>query len=690
MNGRMPVDQFAFVPCEGGCDFVTPPLLQPPGRLRRCINMEIGVNGGYDTLKGYERFDGRTAPSAATYTVLPANITGTVAVGNTVTGATSAATGKVIDLEASAIIVTQVSGTFTSTENLTVSAVVQATMTGDPVQGGASTAALNAEYTNLAADVYRALIAAVPGDGKIRGLCRYNGVLYAWRNNVGNTAMAIYKSTTGGWSAVSLGREVAFTSGGTYEIAEGNTITGATSAATGVVARVVLTSGTWAGGDAAGWLVLSSQTGTLQAENLNVGANMNVATIAGNSTAITLQPSGRVRRIIHNFGGATGTRRIYGADGVNRAFEFDGTVYVPIHTGMTTDTPTHIIAHKQQLFLSFGPSVQNSAVGEPYVWDPVVGAGEIAMGDDVTGFSIEMGSENAAALGILCRNTIGMLYGNDVDDFILIPYRSEVGAFEDTAQDIGETIRLDDGGIGTLKGVNAFGNFKAAALSQLIQPWLVTRQYTAQDSCISRAKNQYRIFFNDGSAVYVTIAQKSLLGMMTQEFPDVVRVVHSVEGESGTEEIFFGSDDGWVFQMEKGTSFDGDAIESFGMFEYFNCKSPRLNKTFKGATVEATGSGYAVFSLGYELGYSSQDIAQPTSAATADDFASTVQFIDQRWDVGNWDVGYWDGVSISPSNFKLVGTAENIAFILYANSDQQNPIHFSGVMTRFLSRRILR
>jgi hypothetical protein len=79
-------------------------------------------------------------------------------------------------------------------------------------------------------------------------------------------------------------RRIAFTSGGTYEIVAGNIITGATSGATATVFDVVLTSGSWAAGTAAGDLWLNAQTGTFTAENLDVGANTNVATVAGNST----------------------------------------------------------------------------------------------------------------------------------------------------------------------------------------------------------------------------------------------------------------------------------------------------------------------------------------------------------------------------------------------------------------------
>lgn len=75
------------------------------------------------------------------------------------------------------------------------------------------------------------------------------------------------------------GKTVTFTSGGTYEVKPGDTVTGATSAATAIVMGVRLTSGTWAGGDAAGELFVRSDSGTFQAENLDVGATTNVATI---------------------------------------------------------------------------------------------------------------------------------------------------------------------------------------------------------------------------------------------------------------------------------------------------------------------------------------------------------------------------------------------------------------------------
>lgn len=67
-----------------------------------------------------------------------------------------------------------------------------------------------------------------------------------------------------------------FTSGGTATIAAGNSIT-AVGGATATVVEVVLISGTWAGGDAAGHLVVEDITGTFGSENVYLDGGSNDA-----------------------------------------------------------------------------------------------------------------------------------------------------------------------------------------------------------------------------------------------------------------------------------------------------------------------------------------------------------------------------------------------------------------------------
>lgn len=84
-----------------------------------------------------------------------------------------------------------------------------------------------------------------------------------------------------------------FTSGGTHEVLVGDTLTGATSGATCEVVSIQVDSGTWAGGDAAGYFFVKSVSGTFVAENLDEGANPNVCTIAAAPTEIQLGSSGK-------------------------------------------------------------------------------------------------------------------------------------------------------------------------------------------------------------------------------------------------------------------------------------------------------------------------------------------------------------------------------------------------------------
>lgn len=81
-----------------------------------------------------------------------------------------------------------------------------------------------------------------------------------------------------------LDKVVVFTSGGVAEVKAGDTLTGATSGATAKVREVILDSGTWAGGDAAGWFICDHEdiSGTIATENVNQsgsGTQTNIAAV---------------------------------------------------------------------------------------------------------------------------------------------------------------------------------------------------------------------------------------------------------------------------------------------------------------------------------------------------------------------------------------------------------------------------
>ncbi len=680
-QAQLPRVQYDLIRLGGGLDQVTPTLTLPPGFARRAANFECNVSGGYTRLAGYERFDGRPSPSAALYNILTCTVTGTIAVGNTVTGATSAATGKVIARSGSDVVITRQTGTFVVGENLTVSAVVQASVTS--IVGVSADGLIDAQYRNLAADEYRSSIQAVPGAGNVLGVALYKGDVYAWRNVVGNASAAMFKATSGGWAAVALGFELAFNSGAGTAIAEGDTVTGQTSGATGVVARVVVENGTsWLG--ATGRLILSSTSGTFAApEHLRV-AGTTRAHAGGAATAVTLAPNGRYETVVGNFGGGDANYRLYGCDGANRAFEFDGTVFVPINSTMPNDKPTHVAVHKQHLFLSFGASLQFSALSLPYQWDPVLGAGEIAMNAPITNLIVLPGDQSSGALGVYTRRDTSVLYGTSEANFALSTFNTGTGAVPYTAQNMDQAYVLDDRGIISLGTTLNFGNFLPASLTMNLRPFLENRVNSATASSLNRLKGQYRVFFSDGTGIYMTMINGNLLGSMPVEFPNPVLCCEEGENVSGSTVSFFGSTNGFVYQLDKGTSFDGNAISASFNLTYNSIKSPRILKRFRRASVELAGDYYSEIEFGYDLGYRRQEIPQPLDERYASDLRSSY------WDEMIWDSFVWDGSDVSPSEIEVSGTAENIAIRISCFSDIFEPFTVNTIIVHYTMRRGIR
>ncbi len=678
---KTPPVQYDLIRLNGGLDQVTPTLSLPPGFARKAANFEASITGGYTRIAGYERYDGRPSPSAALYLILVCSLTGTVAVGNTIIGQSSAATGKVIARDGDQVVITRETGTFVATEGIRVGATSVGTIT--TIEGVDSDGYQDAVYRNLAADDYRADITVVPGSGNILGVGIHAGIVYAWRNNIGATAAVMYKATSSGWTAVTLGKTMSFDSG-VLAIPEGSTITGQSSGATAVVSRTMLESGSWAASTAAGHLILSSVTGTFTvAENIRISTTV-YAHVGSVPAQITLAPNGRYETVLANFGGGTANSKMYGVDGVNKAFEFDGTVFAPITTTMPTDTPTHIVVHKQHLFLSFGSSLQFSAIGDPYKWDPVLGAGEIAMNGPITNLIALPGDQSSGALAVYTRHDTSVLYGTSSANFALSTFNTGTGAMPYTAQNMDQSYVLDDRGIVSLGTSLNFGNFTPATLTMTLRPFLINRINLATGSTLSREKGQYRVFFSDGTALYMTILNGKLLGTMPVELLDPVLCTVEGETSNGSAVQYFGSDNGMVYQLDKGTSFDGDAIAANFNLVYNSTKSPRVLKRYRHASVEMTGDYYAQIQFGYDLAYRSQYLSQALDETHDADLRSSY------WDDMIWDNFVWDGSDVSPSEIGITGTAQNMSIRISSNSDLLQPFTVNSIIIHYTLRRGLR
>jgi hypothetical protein len=514
-------------------------------------------------------------------------------------------------------------------------------------------------------------------------------IRYAVRNVADGSAAAIWKTSGSGWAPVYLGRELSFTSGGSYVIAEGDTITGAISGATAVVTRVVLETGTFAGSNAAGRLIFAAQVGNFVAESLNVGSNADVATIAADATAITLLPNGRFETVLSNFFGSTDTRRVYGCDGKNRGFEFDGSVFVPINTGMAVDTPVHCFIHKKQLFFSFLASTQNSGVGLPYQWTATTGADEIGIGDDVTGYTDQTGD----VLLIFARNSANQLTGSSTADFSLSLLSPAEGAIPYTVQTMGDTFVFDDPGVRQITRTTDYGSFRHEPASELVQPVIDALRGKVIATALYKPRGQYRVYGNDGSGIivaiqahltpYGTIVQR-VIGITTLQYPVNVTCACSGEDETGKDVVFFGDDQGYVYQGDKGSSFDGAEIEAYLIMPFNNLKTPRMRKRYRKLVQEMTAVGYSAIRFQPIFSYGDPDVAE--HLVTSND----VQGAGGYWDVSNWNEFYWDARIISTPEFDVNGTGINIGLIYYSKSAIDLGHVLQGALLHYSPRRLAR
>lgn len=765
----------------GGLDLVSPALSLAPGMLIDSVNLEPDIYGGYRRMYGFERYDGHTSPSAADYYIFGCTISATIAAGDTITGGTSAKTAVVL-VAASAtdtfLVVTRVSGTFTVGEDLKVGGVTKAVYASAILNGG-STPALHATYKNLTADNYRASIAAPTGSGAIRGVWYYNGDIYCFRDNAGATACGMWKATTSGWTAVTLGRELLFaaltktvtmtiaapgvvtwtghgltngvavvfsTTGalptglvagtiyyvvnaaaGTFEVAatiggasittsgsqsgthtatspsvevtDGVTVTGKVSGATAVVRRSLLRTGTWTT-TPVGSLVFAAVTGAFQSgEMLTVGGIATVQTTTAD-TAIVLSPGGRYEFINANFAGTTDTFRMYGVDGVNLMFEFDGTYYVPIRTGISPDTPKFIAFWKNMLICAIKSSVQVSGIGDPFSWTALTGAAELAIGDVVSGLLPQTGNASVGAMIIYTAgntNKTYILYGNDTSDFNLMLQSPDSGAQAYTCQNIGYGFALDTKGVVSIQTTLNFGNFIKSTLTRKIQPIIDAKRGLAKASCIVRSTNQYRIFFSDGTGIILymqsteetsTPQDGSIVGgIMYFDYTAIemyCNTVVSYVDSAGLEHIMAGGSNGMVYELDKGTSHDGEAIKS-RMFLAFNSnKTPRNIKRYRRTVFQVTCKNTAHVNIGYELNYGS------TETDSGYRSAQTLIVGGSYWDIFIWDQFVWDSPYVTEYTIDTPGNGRNIGLLMYGETDEDEPYTIHSAIVSYMIGRLER
>jgi hypothetical protein len=574
-TGLMPI-QVQTSLMAGGLDLATPPIALPSGRAIAAANYEPDV-AGYTSMGGYERFDGRPRPS--------------------------------------------------DTDNQT----------------------LVAER--------RDAIGAVPGTGPVRGVWVFDENIYAFRDQANGTA-GMFRATAGGWTQVVFGSVLQFASG-TVEFVQNEYAIGMSSGAMGQIDRIIVREGAW-DGTASGYLIVSHVVGTFIEENI-AGSESGGAAIGYPLLPINIAGGGRFDFCTHNFYGAASRTHMYFVNGVDTAFEFNGSVLSPIQTGITAgtsreivylladnedtilaangdsiimsalfDSPSFVTHFQNHLFLGYtSGTVLNSALGEPLEFQTTLGAGEIAFGNAITGLL----TAAVTSLVIFGQNRIDYLTGQDSTTFTLNALTDQAGAQPYTAQMLDTPVYLDDGGVHSISTSAAFGDWRMGSLTQLIERLVRQKLQSgvlATASMVVKAKDQYRLFWEDGTGVTMYVGRKNPEALPFQ-LPVRVYCACSGETENGEgDRLFVGCQDGYVYEMNRGTSYDGNAIDSYIRLPFTAAGSPMqhtrwLKVSFELDTPDDITMGVA-FHTDYARGdngaLTNVDVDAGTAIITADSYGS--------------------------------------------------------------------
>ena len=741
-------------PMQGGVDQTTPYLQRTGSSLLQALNYEPDVDGGYRKMRGFERYDGRPAPSDAVTTVLEFGTElPSIAPGSIVTGASSGAMAVVGAQETEFTLWADVrKGVFTDGENVTISGTVPVNKTlsasypntldvtvsdnpykniyftqatagqsntgvveGDTLVGTVSGAIGVVRYivrvpafpvyylevnssnkptpgevmrkvagseftvvrsmllediannpdTGAGMGLYfsewrRFLVQPVPGSGPVRGVWDHKDYRLAFRDSTDGSQGVMYKSSDNGWQLVPLGSTLDFknrlSSASDLDIIAGDQIKGVTSNATATVGFVGYTDPDHTNG----YISITNTSGTFQAGEVlrSVTQNKDLATVSGPAVLNILPPGGYYRFENHNFSARVSSYNVHGVNGVGRGFIYgaNGFSFVRTQENAALDKPFLVTVHYDHLFFGFpGGSVQHSVVGNPLDWSGALGALEVGLGAELMDFI-----KVPKALIMATSHDIQSLTGAGADDWAKNTITSHVGVAKFTGAYQTQSMILGPAGLISIDRVDAYGDFSDALLSDKIRSEIRRKFPLATVGVADKTKSQYRIHFSDGTNVLFAFKYGDgggVLGIMPFEY--AAKVVRNIVNPMGR--MFFISDDGFVYEAERGFNNDGESRAAYFRTSFSFQEDPDARKRYKRITISVRDTEFLQATVGFT--YSKGRNTVPTSFLSAASYGQG-----GRWDLDQWNRVFWDGADVPEIHSDMDGVGTDISVMVYSDS----------------------
>lgn len=688
---------------QGGLDLTAPRIVANDGRLISGRNYEPD-HGGYRRFQGYERFDGRTRPSDRGFLLLPWSewVAGTPEVGDRIVGRVSGAEATVLDPllvtglyqsvhDAGWLPVCEVFGDFVDEE-----LVDRTAPTADDAFGviiGSRSASL--DYSAVPADYLDSLAAKALARQQAQESARRSAIGAAggaggnmvlatmplrsdWFSIVqdGETAYGqLRKSTVAGWETIDVGATLAF-EGGAFVPSIGTTIV--QGAVSGVVSGYWYISGDVAADTLVGRVVVKQIAGggftagsAYHATHPgDVNWRITLLNVVDNRPRVFASAASgvpvRISHVSGNIEGGGAAERLFFTEPGRGPRMFDGATltYIEFGDSATLGYPSVVALYADHLFLGFDSgSLLHSAIGDPVNWETANGSGEIAFKAAITNIVQDRGS-----LVIFCRDSIHYLRGTSASDWQRDIVTEQMGAEPGTAVvAAGRILFVANGQIMALDAVETFGNWRASSISQQIEPWLNAKRDRGATCVLALpvpSKDLVRFFFSDGDGLTL------FLGRGQPEWaPLRLPIVVQCGAVNSDGAAMVGTKDGWVYELDRGRTFDGDPVEAMVRLPFMHLGQPHVNKRWHGVTLEVEAPGAVSLTLAPEFDYG-DPAAAPSSILTA---TMTAQGDGAFWDEGLWDAGSYDRPMQGVVSADINGLGRNMTLGIQTTSANEPP-----------------
>lgn len=675
-----------YVPLRGGLTLSVSPLDVYPGAIKDSLNYYEDTAGGYTTIAGFERFDGKLAPSEDNYYVATFDNWDThtvnILAGSTITVA-STMTFRVLEID------TTTADVLTAYVCQVVAADIPTDLDEVPlswdgtsrliqlIPRAAPTDLLDEYYRELAWNYTRAQVGEIPGTGVAVGALQIDDTIIGFRND--STTPKAYKAGSTGWVEVPLGRAIEITSYTADSILPGETF----ESGKFVIIAVAewFTPATDLPDVTKAWLVVAPTTVDLEpstgSATASGGATFTVASVLNSIT----EWGSYIEYQSFNFLATPDANSAWFVDGANHpmAYSAQYNAILPVCPNFNKYAnyrlATDIRVHLERLMYASGKGTfTTSEPGNPYNFSGTFGAAEIGVGDIITDM-MEADSQNM----IVYTTTMAKkLAGTDSSNWSFLPAAGSVGSAPRGVQKMDDLYSFSSRGVASIRRANVEGGYLGGSISTPIQEAVAGLSSKLNCSNAVTSKEQVRWYFNDNTFLCMSRIPAEggfRFGYGLCDYGMQVKSISTDVWSTGIERSFFvNGADGYLYEADKGSNFDGLTIYTLLEPHSNHLGSPDQNKSYKRVFWETKSTEYALLTLGFSLNYGDKTF----DAQSIETFGGRDVF-----DESLWDSARFNAQDRTRSRGILKGTGFTIGFTIDNTSKFTLPFTVTGYTIQF-------